>query len=392
MDDVIVESATQHLMQLNVRPDVHMERGFGSYLWDTAGRRYLDFVQAWAVNCLGHSPDVLTQALQRQLERVVHVGAAFHNEPAHALARRLAALSGLTRVFLACSGAEANEAAVKLARKWGQKHRGGAYEVITTRDSFHGRTLAMTCASGKPGFDRAFPPAVEGFPKVPFGDVDAVARAIGERTVAVMVEPIQGEAGVVVPPTGYLRALRALCDERGILLLLDEVQTGMGRTGPLFAHQSERALPDIMTLGKGLGGGLPISAMLAREHVACFELGDHGGTFSGHALLSAGALALIELLASERHTELRVRSSRALEAALSPIAQTHGAALRGRGHLWALVLPADDAERVRDRAFALGLLVNAARPNVVRLMPALDVGEREIGEFAALLDAALAGA
>lgn len=390
MDTAIVESATAHLMQLNVRPAARMERGFGSYLWDTSGRRYLDFVQAWAVNCLGHSPDVLTHALQRQLERVVHVGGAFHNQPADALAGRLAALSGLSRVFLACSGAEANEAAVKLARKWGQKHRGGAFEVITTYDSFHGRTLAMTCASGKPGFDRAFPPAVQGFPKVPYGDVAAVADAIGERTVAVMVEPIQGEAGVVVPPPGYLRALRALCDERGILLLLDEVQTGMARTGPLFAHQHEGAVPDIMTLGKGLGGGLPISAMLAREQVACFELGDHGGTFSGHALLSAGALALLELLTSESHTAVRARSAQRLEASLGQIAREHGLGLRGRGHLWALVLRDDRAERVRDRAFELGLLINAARPNVLRLMPALDVNEREIAELGVLLRAALA--
>lgn len=385
-----METATQSLMQLGFKPAARMVRGQGSYLWDEHGRRYLDFVQGWAVNCLGHNPAVLTDALRAQLERVVHVGAAYHNLPALELAERLARASSLPRVWLGNSGAEINDAAIKLARKWGKQHKQGAYRVITARDSFHGRTLAMTSASGKPGFADAFLPAVDGFPKVPFGDLAAAERAIDEHTVAIMVEPIQGEAGAVVPPDGYLRALRALCDRAGILLIVDEVQTGMARTGPLFAHQREAICPDIMTLGKGLGGGLPIAALLAREEVACFEHGDHGGTFAGHALIAAGALAVTSLLLEPAHAATRDESARVLEQTLRELARKHGLSLRGSGHLWALVLPSADAERLRDRAFERRLLLNAARPNVLRLMPALDVDAATLAEFAALLAETLA--
>ncbi|MET0341699.1 MAG: aminotransferase class III-fold pyridoxal phosphate-dependent enzyme [Polyangiales bacterium] len=377
------------LMQLTAKPPVRMVRGRGSSLWDQHERHYLDFVQGWAVNCLGHSPAVIAAALRTQLDQVLNPGPAYHNDASLRLAERLAQLSGLSRVYLASSGAEANEAAVKLARKWAHQHKPGAYEVITTLDSFHGRTLAMTSATGKPGFADAYQPGVPGFVKVPYGDVAAVRDAIGPRTVAVMVEPVQGEAGVVVPPPGYLAALRALCDEAGILLILDEVQTGMARTGALFAHQHDAMRPDILTLGKGLGGGLPISAMLASAHAACFVPGDHGGTFAAHALLSAAALAIVELLVTPAHAAVREASARKLAAALGTLAARHGLTLRGRGHLWALALPTPRAEAVRDAAFARGLLVNAARPHVLRLMPALDVGADEIAEMATRLDAAL---
>ncbi|HTU64063.1 MAG TPA: aminotransferase class III-fold pyridoxal phosphate-dependent enzyme, partial [Polyangiales bacterium] len=240
------------LMELIDRPESPMVRGHGSYLWDERGRRYLDFVQGWAVNCLGHNPEVITRAIETQLLRVTNVGPAYHNQPASELAQRLAGASGLERVFFLCTGADANEGALKLARKWGQKQRGGAHEVIVTQESFHGRTLALMSASGKPGFDTRFPPAVPGFRKVPFGDAAAVEAAIDDATVAVMVEPIQGEAGVVLPDASYLHALRTICERRGVLLILDEVQTGMARTGPLFACQAHGVTPDIMTLGKGL--------------------------------------------------------------------------------------------------------------------------------------------
>jgi acetylornithine/N-succinyldiaminopimelate aminotransferase len=379
-------TATEALMQLNEKPAPFMVRGEGSYLWDEQGRRYLDFIQGWAVNCLGHDPPVLREALAAQ--RVLNPGPSFHNEPSHALATLLAELSGLPHVFLSCSGAEANEGAVKLARKWGQLHRDGAFEVITTHDGFHGRTLAMSSATGKPGFADAFGPHVAGFVKAPYGEVDAVERAIGPRTVAVMVEPIQGEAGAVTPPSGYLAALRALCDRHGILLIADEIQTGMGRTGPLFAFQADGVRPDIVTLGKGLGGGLPISALLARREVACFARGDHGGTFAAHAWLAAGALAIVRtLLVTDRAS-----SARQLEQTLRTIADQHGLRLRGRGHLWGLVLPGPRAEAIRDACFARGLLINAARPDVLRLMPALDVGAAELAAMARILSSALAEA
>ncbi|MET0287510.1 MAG: aminotransferase class III-fold pyridoxal phosphate-dependent enzyme [Polyangiales bacterium] len=373
-------------MQLNEKPAPFMVRGEGSYLWDEQGRRYLDFIQGWAVNCLGHDPPVLREALAA--ERVLNPGPAFHNAPSHALATLLAELSGLERVFLSCSGAEANEGAVKLARKWGQLHRDGAFEVITTQEGFHGRTLAMSSATGKPGFADAFGPHVPGFVKAPYGDVAAVEQAVGPRTVAVMVEPIQGEAGAVTPPAGYLAALRAVCDRHGILLIVDEIQTGMGRTGPLFAFQAEGIRPDLMTLGKGLGGGLPVSAVLARREVACFARGDHGGTFAAHSWLSAGALAVVRTLL----TVDRTRGAQALQRALSTIAERHGLRLRGRGHLWGLVLPRPQAEAIRAACFTRGLLVNAARPDVLRLMPALDVGGPEIEAMASILTSVLAEA
>jgi acetylornithine/N-succinyldiaminopimelate aminotransferase len=385
-----MHNQVNYLMPLVQRPNVAMVRGKGPYVWDDDGRRYLDFVQGWAVNCLGHCPELVGRALIEQVTALLNVGPAYYNAPALELARRLAEVSGLEQVFFANSGAEANEAAVKLARKWGQKYRHGAYQVITALDSFHGRTLAMTSATGKRGFDRAFPPKVSGFPKVPYGDVSAVAAAVSKRTVAVLVEPIQGEAGVVVPPPGYIAGLRELCDRRDILLILDEVQTGMCRTGPWFAHQSEGIRPDIMTLGKGLGGGVPISALLANRRAACFDLGDHGGTFSGNALLCAAAVAVFEALADPHHRTLREDSSAYLCSVLLRLADVHGATLRGRGHLWALVLPRPNAQEVRDRAFDLGLLINAPRPNAIRLMPALNIDRDAIDDMAVSLSRALA--
>jgi acetylornithine/N-succinyldiaminopimelate aminotransferase len=377
------------LMQLVDRPPSAMLRGSGSYLWDERDKRYLDFVQGWAVNCLGHSPHVIKSAIEAQLERVINVGPAYHNQPALVLAEQLAKTSQLERVFFLCTGAEANEGAVKLARKWGQKHKGGAYEVITTDESFHGRTLAMMAASGKPGFDTLFPPAVPGFRKVPFGDVEAVGAALSDATVAVMVEPIQGEAGVVLPPAGYLQGLRTLCDQRGVLLIADEIQTGMARTGPLYAHQADGVLPDIMTLGKGLGGGLPLSALLCRDQVACFEPGDQGGTFAAHALLCAVGLAVLERINEPGELTRRAAHAALLERSLGELAARHGLTLRGRGFLWALVLQEERAKSVRDRAFDAGLLLNAARPNVLRLMPSLEVSSAEIAEMTQLLSRAL---
>jgi acetylornithine/N-succinyldiaminopimelate aminotransferase len=377
-----------HLMILNDRPPVRMVRGAGSYLWDHAGARYLDFIQGWAVNCLGHSPEVVRRAVAAQMEAVINVGPAYDHEPAIRLAAALVARTGLERVFLANSGAEADETAVKLARKWGQKRRGGAFEVITMRDGFHGRTLAMTCATGKAGWEDAFPPRVEGFPKVPFGDLAAVEAAIGPSTVAVMLEPIQGEAGVVVPPAGFLAGLRALCDRRGLLLILDEIQTGLARTGPMFGFEAEAVRPDILTLGKGLGGGLPIAAVLARAEVACFDRGDHGSTFGGNAVMCAAALAVLGALDAPGAAAQRATSAAHLRAALERLAPP-GATVRGRGHLLAMVLPTADADAVVRRAFELGLLLNAPRPHILRFMPSLLVSPQEIGEMEERLAAAL---
>ncbi|HEU5077100.1 MAG TPA: aminotransferase class III-fold pyridoxal phosphate-dependent enzyme, partial [Polyangiaceae bacterium] len=272
------------LMKTAVRPAAVMARGSGSYLWDEAGNRYLDFIQGWAVNSLGHSPAVLRSALLEHSALLLTPSPAFHNRPQLELARCLIELTGAHQATFLNSGAEANEAALKLARKWGRLHKQGAFGIVTTHGAFHGRTIATMAASGKPGWDQLFPPYPPGFVKVPFGDVAAMEAAIDSTTVALMVEPIQGEAGVVVPPTGYLAALRRLCDAHDLLLIADEVQTGVGRTGRFLAQEHENVRADITTLGKGLGGGVPVSAVLANERAACFEPGDQGSTFGGNPL------------------------------------------------------------------------------------------------------------
>jgi len=377
-------------MNLTVRPPVVMVRGEGSYLFDEAGRRYLDFVQGWAVNSLGHSPPELVAALSAQAARLVSAGPAYHTAPQAELAELLVRASGLSRAFFCSSGAEANEGAIKLARKWGKVNRGGAYEIVTTDGAFHGRTLATMAATGKPGWDTMFPPAMPGFVKVPFADSAAVARAIGPSTAAVLVEPIQGEAGVVVPPPGYLAELRALTRDRGVLLMFDEVQTGMGRTGKLFAFEHEAARPDVMTLGKGIGGGVPLAALLASEAAACFERGEQGGTYAGNPLAAAAGLAVFRALSAPGFLEAVARRGALLKSALETLGVASGIVeVRGQGLLVAARLASADAERVRDAAFDAGLLVNAPRPDVLRFMPSLRVTDDEIASMLELLEGVL---
>jgi acetylornithine/N-succinyldiaminopimelate aminotransferase len=366
-----------------------MVRGSGSYLWDHEGARYLDFVQGWAVNALGHAPPEIAAALQAQAQILISASPAFHNAPQLGFALELTRAAGLAQVHFTNSGAEANEAALKLARKWGRLHRGGAHQIITTVGSFHGRTLALMAASGKPGWDALFPPVMPGFAKVPYGDLAAMAGQIGPETVAVMVEPIQGEAGVVVPPEGYLRGLRRLCDERDLLLICDEVQTGMGRTGSLFAFEQEGVKPDILTLGKGLGGGVPISAVLANERSSCFVPGDQGGTYNGNPLMVAVARSVFDVVSRPEFLATVRARGRYLEQRLAPICREHGVGLRGRGLLWALVLPEPSAEAIVARCFGQGLLINAPRPNLLRLMPSLRVSETEIDALTGMLQSAL---
>ncbi|MEM7249922.1 MAG: acetylornithine transaminase [Pseudomonadota bacterium] len=379
------------LMPITARPPAAMVKGRGSYLWDERGARYLDFIQGWAVNALGHCPDVIVNALTHQAKALITPSPALHNGPQWALAERLVELSGLHQVHFANSGAEANEAAVKLARKWAQHHRAGADHIITTEHSFHGRTLAMMAASGKPGWGSLFPPTVPGFRHVPFGDVAAMRDAITERTMALMVEPVQGEAGVIVPPSNYLRDLRRLADEYGLLLIFDEIQTGVGRLGTFFAFETDAIRPDIVTLGKGLGGGVPISAMIAAKPACCFEYGDQGGTYNGNPLMTAVALAVVEQVANP-HFLANVRTNGArLRAGLGELAkQWPIRCIRGVGLLTAIELSDGNAVAVADAAFNEGLLINAPRPTSIRLMPALNVSGDEIDRACTLLDRAFA--
>src|SRR4030095_9476841 len=270
------------LMFVTHRPNVTFVRGQGSWLFDQDDRPYLDFVQGWAVNSLGHSPRIVLDALVAQSERVLNVSPAYYNEPMCRLAELLAKLSHLDRVFFANSGAEANEGAIKLARKWGSLRRDGAYEIIVFDDSFHGRTLATMSASGKPQWKDLFEPKVSGFVRVPRENLSAVRRALGGRTAEAMLEPIQGETGVIPFSKPFLRGLRELTGDLGVLLILDEIQTGIGRTGCMFCFEHAEIRPDVVTLGKGIGGGVPLAALLAREGICLFEPGDQGGTFNGN--------------------------------------------------------------------------------------------------------------
>ncbi len=384
-------STVTHVMPITPRPPVVMVEGSGSRLRDSEGREYLDFVQGWAVNCLGHSHPVVVDALASQARRLINCSPSYHNAPMARLATLVADSSGLDAVFFCNSGAEANEGAIKLARKWGALHRGGAFEIVTTHGSFHGRTLATMSASGKPAFEKLFEPKVPGFVKVPLNDLDTMAAAITDRTVAVMLEPIQGEAGVVPADDDYLRAVRALTRARGVLLILDEIQTGIGRTGRLYAFEHTDTRPDILTLGKGLGAGVPLAALLASAHASCFEPGDQGGTFNGNALMAAVGCAVMdtvnrpEFLAAVRDTSAYfIDRLRALSVWLG-----HGE-VRGRGLLLALALERGDASKIAAAAFERGLIVNAPRPDTLRFMPALTVSREEIDEMIALLEPCLA--
>jgi acetylornithine/N-succinyldiaminopimelate aminotransferase len=386
----MMRATLDRIMNIAERPPLVMVDGAGSWLRDRDGKRYLDFVQGWAVNSLGHSPRVVLDALQTQAGRLINCSPAYYNEPMAALAALLAETTGLDQVFLCNSGAEANEGAIKLARKWGARYRDGAFEIITMHGGFHGRTLATMSASGKPGWDTLFEPKVSGFPKVPLGDLDAVAAAITPHTVAVMLEPIQGEAGVFVAVDDYLRALRSLTRERGILLVLDEVQTGVGRTGRFLGGQYAGIAPDIVTLGKGLGGGVPLAALVAGGNVSCFEYGDQGGTFNGNPLMAAVGRAVVETVSEPKFLRTVVANGAYLADRLKALAADRGHGdVRGRGLLLALELKGRDAKNVATTALDHGLLINAPRPDTLRFMPALTVSEAEIDEMIARLEASL---
>ena len=375
------------LIEITKRPPVVFTEGKGSWLRDSEGKKYLDFIQGWAVNCLGHSPRVLVEALAKQAQKLINASPAFYNEGMIRLADLIKEHSCLQRTFFANSGAEANEGAIKLARKWGQKFRNGAYEIITLDHAFHGRTLATMSASGKPEWARLYEPKVPGFPKVSLNDLEAVRKAIHERTVAVMLEPIQGEAGVLMATDEFMKGLRDLTREKGILLILDEIQTGMGRTGKLFAYEHCGADPDIMTLGKGLGGGVPLAALVAREAVCCFEPGDQGGTFNGNSLMTAVGIAVFKEMTKPGFLAKVVEKGKYLQTKLEALSAKFGLGeVRGRGLLTALELNEEIGPRIVEEGLNKGLLINSPRKNTLRFMPALNVSRAEINQMTAILE------
>ncbi|NLJ62479.1 MAG: acetylornithine transaminase [Alcaligenaceae bacterium] len=382
------------LMEITSRPDLVFVRGQGSWLEDHNGKRYLDMIQGWAVNALGHSPKNVVEAMCKQASELMNPSPAFYNAPMMELAKLITQHSCFDRVFFANSGGEANEGAIKLARKWGQLYRQGAYKTITFEHSFHGRTLATMSASGKAGWDTIFAPQVDGFPKAKLNDIDSVRALVDEKTVAIMLEPVQGEGGVIPADPAFMQALRQTCDEFGLLLIVDEVQSGMGRTGKLFAYQHSGVEPDIMTLGKGIGAGVPLAALCAKESVSCFEHGDQGGTYNGNPVVTAAGVAVMQTLTADGFMQsVNERAQQLSEGLLALSAKWGLKGERGQGLLRALILDRDDGpalvEAARNRN-PEGMLLNSPRPHLLRFMPALNISKDDLDQALQILDALIA--
>jgi acetylornithine/N-succinyldiaminopimelate aminotransferase len=392
--DTLIASAKSRLVQVYGRTEIAFMRGSGAELWDANGRRVLDFFSSILCTNLGHAHPAVTDAVARQAATLVHVSNLHYSAPQTRLAELLTALSFGERVFLCNSGAEANEAALKAARRYGHAN-GGRFEVLTTLGSFHGRTFATIAATGQEKVRRGFEPSLPGFRYVPFGDAAAMEAAIGPKTVAILVEPVQGEGGVNVPPAGYLTELRAICDRHDLLLMFDEVQTGCGRTGTLWAYEQMDVVPDVMTLAKSLGNGVPVGAMVCNARAASgLDLGAHGSTFGGNCLTNAAAVATLEIL-SDGKTLPRAREAAArLRAGLETLQKKHPEQIdevRGLGLLLGVVLKDPErAKAINARALDEGLLINLTAERVLRIAPPLVVTDAQIDEGLAILGKVLA--
>ena len=389
----VIEMTHRYVAQTYARYPIALVRGKGIKVWDANGKQYLDFAAGIAVNSLGHNHPAVVRAIQRQAKNLIHVSNLYHIAPQAELARDLCRRSFADRVFFCNSGAEANEAAIKLARRYGAERLGGKYEILSMLNSFHGRTLATLTATGQEKVRLGFDPLPSGFRQVPYGDVDAVEDAIGEKTAAVLVEPIQGEGGVVVPEEGYLQGLRDLCNSRGLLLIFDEVQVGMGRTGKLFAYEHFGVEPDIMTLAKALGGGLPVGAMLAKEEVAySFVPGTHASTFGGNPLVCSVAIAVLKTLVRDGVLRNCVRMGRVLVQELQSLKERFGFIrdIRGKGLIIGVEIEAD-ASKIVGECLQAGLLITSAgHNNVLRFLPPLTVSKRDIDRGLAIFEKVLA--
>jgi predicted acetylornithine/succinylornithine family transaminase len=386
----IIASSDRYLFRVYPRAPLALVRGEGTRVWDADGRAYLDFFSSTVVTALGHCHPAVVRALEEQAHRIWHVSNLHYSEPQARLAERLVAHCFADRAFFCNSGAEANEAAIKLARRYGHDRGDGRFEIITAEGSFHGRTIATLTATGQEKVRVGFAPLPDGFRYAPYDDVDGIAAAITPRTIAIMVEPVQGESGIRVPQPDYLARLRRLCDERNVLLILDEVQTGIGRTGTLFAYEAAGIAPDIMTLAKGLGAGFPLGAMLATEHVAeSFQVGSHASTFGGNALGCAVAVAVLDTLLHGGVLENCQRMGQRLMSGLQDLAQreTRIRTVRGRGLLVGAEL-SEAAAPIVDQCRARGLILNVTADRVLRFAPPLTVTPAEIDEALAIVAAA----
>jgi acetylornithine aminotransferase/acetylornithine/N-succinyldiaminopimelate aminotransferase len=390
--DDLIQASVRYLANTYARFPVVLVKGRGVRLWDAEGKEYLDFAAGIAVDVLGHCHPKVVQAIRAQAEELLHVSNLYHIEPQIRLARTLCDHSFADKVFFCNSGAEANEAAIKLARRYAKERwSSDRYEIVCMRESFHGRTMATVTATGQQKFQYGFEPLLPGFKHIPFNDLKAAERAIDSRTCAVLVEPIQGEGGVRVPDDDYLPGLRQLCSDREVLLMLDEVQTGMGRTGRLFAYEHWGIEPDVMTLAKGLGGGLPIGAMLAKEAVAqAFVPGSHASTFGGSPFVAAVAAAVLTAILDERLPERAAKIGAYCLTRLQELPQRHPFVkeARGKGLILALELTVP-AKPIVDLCLQRGLLILTAGDQILRLVPPLIIGEAEVDEALNILDRVL---
>lgn len=382
---------SQYYMFVVKRQPVVIVRGKGSRVWDDNDKEYLDFTAGWAVNNIGHSNSAVADAIAEQARTLLQTSNQFYSIPQLQLAKILVDNSVLDRIFICNSGAEANEGAMKLARKYGKTHLNGAYEIITALNSFHGRTMMNVAATGQPQYQQIFQPIPEGCTHVEYDDIESIKRATTDKTVAVMLEPVQGEGGVNIPDPDYLPQVRKWCDDNGLLLIFDEVQTGLGRLGTLFGYESFDVEPDIMTLAKALGGGVPIGAFLAKNKACAFEPGDHGSTFGGNPLTCAAAYAATKYLIENNVVEHCKKMGDYLSDALNKIKQNHEfiSEVRGMGLLWALQFNSDMTPTVVAALNDAGLLINPMRPNAIRLMPPLTVTNDEIDEAMERLETGL---
>jgi acetylornithine/N-succinyldiaminopimelate aminotransferase len=389
--DALRQRAGSVLMHTYTRQPLSIESGHGVWVRDDDGRELIDLVGGIGVNVLGHAHPAVRQALSEQSARLIHTSNLYFTAAQVELAERLVATAFPARVFLCNSGSEASETAIKLVRKWGRSRRGGATGMVVLKGGFHGRTLGALAATSQPRYREPFEPLPPGFVHVA-ADLDAIAAAAGEGIAAVMLEPIQGESGVVPLPDELVAGVRALCDERDLLLVVDEVQTGMGRTGRWWAHQHAGVTPDVMTVAKGLGGGVPVAAVLAGPRADVFEPGDHGSTFGGNPLATAVACAVLRTIEDERLVDRAARMGEYLRESLLSL-RSEGvpvATVRGRGLMLALVLDKPIAAAAGRAALDSGVIVNAIGDNVLRLLPALTITEEEVDEAVRRLGAAFA--
>jgi acetylornithine/N-succinyldiaminopimelate aminotransferase len=380
------ELAEKYLMQTGRRVPVTFVRGQGCLVWDDTGKEYLDLVAGIAVNLLGHSHHAVQKALAEQAANLIHASNLYYTVPQVELARRLVNLSFQSRAFFCNSGAEANEAAIKIARKWGKRFKNGAHEIITTEGSFHGRTLATVTATGQHKYSDPFTPLPAGFVHVRYNDLNAIKAATTEHTAAVMLEPVMGEIGVVPAEPGYLKGVRAWCDEQNLLLILDEVQTGLGRTGRWFAFQHAGIKPDVMTLAKGLGGGVPIGACLAAPRADVFEPGDHGSTFGGNPLACSAALAVLDTIEMEGLVGHAAEVGELLNHTLGELRQKE---VRGLGLMQAVVFEEARAKAFQARCLEERVVVNAVDDHTVRLVPPLILSAAQVEQAGTAMTRAL---